>query len=370
MVEAAQSEPGSPEETPLLLHKGEGNLCFHGVTLLLNHLSQPAFVKDHEHRIVLANAVFCELVGLSATAVLGRSESDILGPRTIAVVPLADATGAATCAICLVDPGISVAGKEDLERYETERIALATLQKDLLRRERYDVLRQVGAVLAHQVRNHLAAVTTAVALARKVATNASASLTQALALAHDAAMDASSVIGDIVEYTKVRPARPLVTSLSEIVSDALELSPPPNGVRIARDAFDADVYVDPIQVRDALRKIIRNAYEAMNGHGEVCFRVHTGDPMLGNQVELRVTDTGDGISEQHRSLIFEPMVTNKPLGLGLGLATALTLVSNQGGTLDAVEHQNGGACFSMRLPAASKVDANSNLKDPTNDVNR
>ncbi len=367
MVEAAQTEAGSVVETPLAFHKADGNLCISSVTRLLAHLTQAAFVKDAEHRVVFANATFCELLCLGSNLVVGRLESDLPGRRSTTEVPLTSADGSFAYSICLVDSlldGAPTRTGDELERYESERIALATLQKDLLRRERYDVLRQVGAVLAHQVRNHLAAVTTAVALARKVATNASGSLSQALSLAHDAAMDASSVIGDIVEYTKVRPARPLVTSLGEIVNDALELSPPPAGVRITRDAFDADVYVDPIQVRDALRKIIRNAYEAMNSHGELRFGVHVGEPTPANQVELRVTDTGDGISEQHRSLIFEPMVTNKPLGLGLGLATALTLVSNQGGTLDAVAHHNGGACFSMRLPAATKVEPNPNPKDP------
>lgn len=369
MVEAAETKTRDEEELAPASNQAGGNSYFSSVARLLARVSGPAFVKDHDQRVVLTNAAFCELVNLGSSAVVGRTEAELLGQRAVTVVGLTDNDAFGNCAICLVEEAGALAESE-LDGYESERMALAALQKDLLRRERYDVLRQVGAVLAHQVRNHLAAVTTAVALARKVATNASASLTQALTLAHDAAMDASSVIGDIVEYTKVRPARPLVTSLNEIVNDALELSPPPPGVRVTRDLLDADVYVDPIQVRDALRKVIRNAYEAMNGQGELRFGVYAGDSSPGHHIELRVTDTGDGISEQHRSLIFEPMVTNKPLGLGLGLATALTLVSNQGGTLDVVAHDNGGACFSMRLPAAPKTAPNHNPKDPTNDVNR
>lgn len=366
MVEAAQTPAGLVESSPTEFVTAQAGLSPAALTQLLALVAQPAFVKDREQRIAQANAAFCELVGLSSALILGSPAPEVLGSRTAGCVPLTNAEGLVTHNLCLLEFADSRDHRTtgELERYESERIALANLTKDLLRRERYDVLRQVGAVLAHQVRNHLAAVTTAVALARKVATNASASLSQALTLAHDAAMDASSVIGDIVEYTKVRPARPLVTSLNEIVSDALELSPPPNGVRVTRDPSDADVYVDPIQVRDALRKIIRNAYEAMNGHGELRFGVHPSDASSANEVELRVTDTGDGISEQHRSLIFEPMVTNKPLGLGLGLATALTLVSNQGGTLDAVAHHNGGACFSMRLPAALPTETKNPPKDP------
>jgi signal transduction histidine kinase len=68
---------------------------------------------------------------------------------------------------------------------------------------------------------------------------------------------------------------------------------------------------------------------------------------------LTITDTGVGISPEEAALLFEPLVTNKPLGMGLGLTTARALVVNQGGTLEAEGERGKGARFKLRLPLAS-----------------
>jgi signal transduction histidine kinase len=84
----------------------------------------------------------------------------------------------------------------------------------------------------------------------------------------------------------------------------------------------------------------------MPGNGKLTFR----GKVAAQFAELRVEDTGEGVADAQRALLFEPLVTSKPLGIGLGLPTARALVMNQGGTLDCVESLRGGACFLMRLP--------------------
>ena len=69
-------------------------------------------------------------------------------------------------------------------------------------------------------------------------------------------------------------------------------------------------------------------------------------------MRLAVSDTGDGISPEVRGKLFEPLITSKPLGRGLGLTTARALIENQGGTLDC-EAVPTGACFVVMLPLAS-----------------
>ena len=68
---------------------------------------------------------------------------------------------------------------------------------------------------------------------------------------------------------------------------------------------------------------------------------------------LSVTDTGSGISPERRSELFSPLFTTKPLGLGLGLVTARTLIERQGGALEYVpsDANRRGATFVVRLPA-------------------
>ena len=73
----------------------------------------------------------------------------------------------------------------------------------------------------------------------------------------------------------------------------------------------------------------------------------------GDTVELTITDTGVGLSQEVIALLFEPLVTSKPLGIGLGLTTARALVTNQGGTLECEGEPGKGARFKLRLPAAA-----------------
>ncbi|HVZ35773.1 MAG TPA: ATP-binding protein, partial [Polyangiaceae bacterium] len=72
-------------------------------------------------------------------------------------------------------------------------------------------------------------------------------------------------------------------------------------------------------------------------------------------VELTIADTGVGISQEEIALLFEPLITSKALGIGLGLTTARALVANQGGTLECEGEPGKGARFKLRLPQAERI---------------
>jgi signal transduction histidine kinase len=356
--------------------------------LIVEHLDQPIFAKDRSQRFVLLNGAFCDFVGSTRATLLHQCESEVLpltppsgvelavfehgtpagGLRTFTtssgvplvrhttLVPLIDGQGAVTHVVGVVGrAGEPVTNpdqfQEELERYAVERTAaLRAMQQDLLRRERMWVLSQVAAGLAHQLRNHLAAITNAVSIVRKHVAATDKVANQALELAYGAAFESSTTIGDLLDYTKPRTSKPMIVSLKDIVSDALELTPPPASVVLSFEQLDIDVFVDAHQVRDALRKVIRNAYEAMAGKGELRISAAVDTASAQPMIELRIADTGVGVSEQHRDLLFEPMITSKPLGLGLGLASALALVTQQGGTIECLRGLDAGACFALRFP--------------------
>jgi signal transduction histidine kinase len=72
-------------------------------------------------------------------------------------------------------------------------------------------------------------------------------------------------------------------------------------------------------------------------------------------VELSVSDSGPGISAVARARLFEPFFTTKPRGTGLGLAVSQAIARAHGGSIDAGAAPGGGACFTLRLPAAAPV---------------
>ena len=74
----------------------------------------------------------------------------------------------------------------------------------------------------------------------------------------------------------------------------------------------------------------------------------------GDTVELTISDSGSGVPAEVAERLFEPLVSTKPLGLGLGLATARTLVQRQGGTIGCDSEEGAGTRFRVRLPTGAQ----------------
>ena len=95
--------------------------------------------------------------------------------------------------------------------------------------------------------------------------------------------------------------------------------------------------------------LLSNAVEATPPGGEITVRAQAAD----GGIELAVADRGAGIAPELRSRVFEPFFTTRPNGTGLGLAVARQIVEAHGGRIDVRDRPGGGACFTIRLPAAA-----------------
>jgi len=114
---------------------------------------------------------------------------------------------------------------------------------------------------------------------------------------------------------------------------------------------------DEATVGSLLSNLMRNAIDAMQGSPERLLRVEAW--MHGERAILTVTDTGPGIRADILARLFEPFVTSKPAGagLGLGLVISAQLVRAAGGTLRACNRDEGGACFTVDLPGTPSEGA-------------
>jgi two-component system, NtrC family, sensor histidine kinase HydH len=109
------------------------------------------------------------------------------------------------------------------------------------------------------------------------------------------------------------------------------------------------VEVDADQIQQLLVNLALNALDAMPQGGSL--DVNLGAPVHG-QVELRVRDTGPGIAPALLPRLFEPFVSSKETGLGLGLVVSRRIAESHGGNLWVTNPPHGGACFVLRLPVA------------------
>jgi len=107
------------------------------------------------------------------------------------------------------------------------------------------------------------------------------------------------------------------------------------------------VPIDAKQLRHAFLNIIKNSFEAMPGGGKVTVSTAWGNGI----VEVSFADTGRGIVEEDRELVFTPFFSTKPQGTGLGLSITSHIIQEHRGTIGLESYPDVGTIFTIRLPA-------------------
>jgi signal transduction histidine kinase len=349
---------------------------------MLEGLPTPLCLRDRQSRYVWANPAFHAAFGRAGAELIGKTDFDLL-PHEQALLEqmrdervfqdgqdlfFEDRAGLPATLVGVSGWHIPVRQQDQTVQYvlrqwgtggnagpdmpstpdaEESMRVLKEQQGELLKKERLIVLGQLAGSLAHQIRNPLGAISNAVAvLRRQLAGQTTPAMDQALDIAQEEVWVANRIIADLLAYSRIRPPAQRSVSVQELVDSVLVRETVPEGVNIDQRLGAQRVYVDPGQVCDAIANVIRNAFEAMDGQGTLTIASRRDE----DSVEITIADTGVGISQEEIALLFEPLVTSKPLGIGLGLTTARALVANQGGTLECEGERGKGARFKLRLP--------------------
>ena len=362
---------------------------------IIERVAHPIFVKDRDFRLVLFNQAFCEMVGYTAASLLGKTDYDFFPPAeadffrakdvelfttctavTIASEPITDAaghlhtlattkvpvraaSGEITHLVGIIHDLTRLKAAEDelirvnaeLERRVLERTSeLVAAQEELVRKERLAALGQLAGGLAHQIRNPLGSIANAAyVLKRALGEDAAPTAASAVAIILEETWRANRLISDLLDYARVRVANPQPVSLRELLESVIVAHDVPHRIRVSVHAPEKPlVAVDDEQLRAALNHLMRNAIDAMPVGGTLRFDARPE----GEKMRLTVSDTGGGIAPEVRGKLFEPLITSKPLGRGLGLTMARALVENQRGTIVS-EPVATGACFVIVLPLAT-----------------
>jgi C4-dicarboxylate-specific signal transduction histidine kinase len=108
---------------------------------------------------------------------------------------------------------------------------------------------------------------------------------------------------------------------------------------------------DAIQLEQVVLNLVLNGIDAIEAHAELRVIEVTTAMVGGDLLEIRVRDTGRGIDPQLGDRIFEPFLTTKPGGLGMGLAISRSIVTAHRGSIAAASRHDGGSEFRVLLPA-------------------
>lgn len=169
------------------------------------------------------------------------------------------------------------------------------------------------------------------------------------------------------DYARLPPANLLNLNLNELLRELLvlyEASPTPIRATLGTDL--PSVKGDPTQLRQIIHNLIRNAQDATEGHANLQIDVVTR-ALDQQQVELVIADSGPGFPPEIMANAFEPYVTTKPKGTGLGLPIVKKIIEEHGGKITLANRPEGGAEIRIVLQAA-KADTSLNNHDTESSV--
>ncbi|EHM02195.1 PAS domain S-box protein [Acetobacteraceae bacterium AT-5844] len=253
---------------------------------------------------------------------------------------------------------------------------LRELQGELLHVSRLSAAGEMASALAHELNQPLTATVSAVRAAQRILAAwpgqpaAQGDIHDAIDLAAEQALRAGQIIRrlrDFVGWDGEGERR--LEDLAKLAKEAGALAlvgAREHGVRVAF-RFGPElpsVLVDRIQIQQVLVNLMRNAMEAMEamaaGEGSASPRREltvTAAATSGDTVEVAVADTGPGLALENTERLFDPFVSTKPSGMGLGLSICRSIIESHGGRLWTEPNPGGGAVFRFTLPSApSEID--------------
>jgi signal transduction histidine kinase len=245
---------------------------------------------------------------------------------------------------------------------ETNR-KLERAQEEARHSERLAALGQMSAGLAHEIRNPLGVIKGSAEMLHQKLGESNPLASELAGYISSETNRLSALVTRFLDF-----ARPLHTELSpqEITSvldralHSVALIQKDDAIHVERN-YQADlppVPLDESLSEQAFVNLIQNAYDAM-GSGGGTLRVSAMRARDANRdgVEVRIEDTGTGIAEELREQIFNPFVTTKKTGVGLGLSIVHRIIDGHHGTIRVENGSGSGACFVIFFPGSYEADA-------------
>jgi PAS domain S-box-containing protein len=233
------------------------------------------------------------------------------------------------------------------------------LERELQRVQRLELIGRLAGGVVHDVNNMLTVMLTLNGLVRGNLPDDHV-VQKDLGRMGQAGEQARQLVGQLLAFGKDRRVAPRHVDLSDVVRRNLELlrGTMPRGVEVAAELAAAEVWAlaEEAQVQQVLMNLSFNARDAMPHGGRLTMETAASDGPASEGaawVRLTVADTGEGMSEEVRSRIFDLFFTTKERGTGLGLAVVRQIVEGFGGRIEVASRLGQGTRFDVWLPGAA-----------------
>jgi len=249
----------------------------------------------------------------------------------------------------------------DLSERQESETRLQELQSELVHISRLTAMGEMASALAHELNQPLAAISNYLRGSARLLASPKPRLervTDAVEKAAEQAMRAGDIIRRLREFVARGETERRVESLPKVIEEAAALGLVGAKERSIRVQFHFSpavdlVLADRVQVQQVVLNLMRNAIEAMADSKRRELSVSL-EPDADGMVVVAVADTGTGIEPEIANRLFQPFVTSKPGGMGVGLSISRSIVEAHGGRMWVEETPGGGATFRFTLRAVDR----------------
>jgi PAS domain S-box-containing protein len=225
---------------------------------------------------------------------------------------------------------------------------LARMRDRLVRATRLAAIGQVSASIAHDLRNPLGTVRNAAYYLGRRLPKDQPEVAEYLGIINQEVAAADRIITNLLAVAGAKEPVKQHVDVGQAIREALARTGQAKAVRLRMSLVPEPFMVraDPDHLRQVFRNLVTNAVEAMDGGGEIV--VEAARDADGDSIVLR--DTGPGVAQEIRESVFEPLVTTKAKGIGLGLTICRQIIEHHGGGVELIDKDKPGAAFRIRLP--------------------
>jgi len=231
-----------------------------------------------------------------------------------------------------------------------------------LRNQKFAAVGQLAAGLAHELRNPLMPMKMLVQRALSRPDGPSLSQPQ-LKVLDEEIRRMEGLVHEFLDFAKPQALERKRIDVTDVIRQAMELVAARanvQNVELTSDRWDAPVEVlaDPLRIRQVLLNLLLNSLDAQPEGGRIQIHIDDNAPGqngTGTFVKICVTDAGTGIPDNLHEEIFEPFMSTKETGTGLGLPISRRIILSHGGQLNVISTPDGGAGFVILLPRADEI---------------
>jgi two-component system sensor kinase FixL len=246
----------------------------------------------------------------------------------------------------------------DITEQKVAEAARIALQNELAHVSRLSAMGQMSAAIAHELNQPLSAMSNFIAAAMRIIEN-EASQSPRLRVAYEAiekagaqTFRAAAIIRSLRDFVERRDSARAPQNLSDLIREAVTLGMLGHQHSNVRLAIELDpgtplIPLNKVQIQQVLVNLVRNALEAMALTDRPELKISSASDKTETRITVR--DNGPGFSAEIAGQLFQPFVTSKEAGMGMGLRICESIVEAHGGTIEAA-NADPGAVFVVTLP--------------------